>query len=40
MAEHPSESAACAETASAFGPLRVPVFRMLWFTWLAANTMM
>jgi MFS family permease len=25
---------------SAFGPLRTPVFRMLWFTWLAANTTM
>lgn len=26
--------------ASAFGPLGIPVFRMLWFTWLAANTTM
>jgi MFS family permease len=25
---------------SALGPLKVPVFRMLWFTWLAANTTM
>jgi MFS family permease len=25
---------------SAFAPLRRPVFRMLWFTWLAANTTM
>jgi MFS family permease len=25
---------------SAFAPLRWPVFRMLWFTWLAANTTM
>ena len=25
---------------SALGPLRAPVFRMLWFTWLAANTSM
>ena len=25
---------------SALGPLRAPVFRMLWFTWLAANTTM
>jgi MFS family permease len=25
---------------SAFAPLRAPVFRMLWFTWLAANTSM
>jgi MFS family permease len=25
---------------SAFGPLRGPVFRMLWFTWFAANTTM
>jgi MFS family permease len=24
----------------AFGPLKTPVFRMLWFTWLAANTTM
>jgi MFS family permease len=24
----------------AFGPLQTPVFRMLWFTWLAANTTM
>ena len=40
MAEHPTESAARAEAVSAFGPLRVQVFRMLWFTWLAANTTM
>jgi hypothetical protein len=25
---------------TAFGPLRSPVFRMLWLTWLAANTTM
>jgi MFS family permease len=25
---------------SAFGPFKVPVFRMLWFTWMAANTTM
>jgi hypothetical protein len=25
---------------SALGPLKAPVFRMLWFTWLAANTTM
>lgn len=25
---------------SALGPLKAPVFRMLWFTWLAANTSM
>ncbi len=25
---------------SPFAPLRLPVFRMLWFTWLAANTCM
>nr|WP_239024395.1 MFS transporter [Ramlibacter humi] len=25
---------------TAFGPLGIPVFRMLWFTWLAANTTM
>ena len=28
------------ETPSALAPLRVPVFRMLWLTWLAANTCM
>jgi MFS family permease len=28
------------DTMSSFGPLRAPVFRMLWFTWLAANTTM
>ena len=27
-------------TSSALAPFRVPVFRMLWFTWLAANTTM
>lgn len=26
--------------ATAFGPLGLPVFRMLWFTWFAANTTM
>lgn len=29
-----------AERESALGPLRGPVFRMLWFTWMAANTTM
>jgi MFS family permease len=29
-----------APRATAFGPLAVPVFRMLWFTWFAANTSM
>jgi MFS family permease len=28
------------ERESTLGPLRAPVFRMLWFTWLAANTSM
>lgn len=28
------------EPASALGPLRAPVFRMLWLTWLVANTTM
>jgi MFS family permease len=28
------------ERESALGPLRAPVFRMLWFTWMAANTTM
>jgi MFS family permease len=40
MPEHPTEPTARAETVSAFSPLRVKVFRMLWFTWLAANTTM
>ncbi len=44
MPEHPTELAAAAprtdESLSAFAPLRAPVFRMLWFTWLAANTTM
>ncbi|AEG92140.1 MFS transporter [Ramlibacter tataouinensis] len=34
-----SAAGAPADT-SALGPLRAPVFRMLWFTWLAANTTM
>src|SRR5512141_2240572 len=28
------------DSLSALAPLRHPVFRMLWFTWLAANTTM
>ena len=28
------------EAASLWAPLRLPVYRMLWFTWLAANTSM
>lgn len=32
--------AAPAERPSSFGPLKEPVFRMLWLTWLAANTTM
>jgi MFS family permease len=31
---------AAPERESALGPLKAPVFRMLWFTWLAANTTM
>jgi MFS family permease len=31
---------AAAPRATAFGPLGLPVFRMLWFTWFAANTTM
>jgi len=37
--EYPAPRAA-RQPDSAFGPLRAPVFRMLWFTWLAANTTM
>ena len=46
MSEQPLDAppanppAAGADTVSAFGPLRAPVFRMLWLTWLAANTTM
>ncbi|MEP6823879.1 MAG: MFS transporter, partial [Ramlibacter sp.] len=36
----PQRPATDAATVSAFGPLRAPVFRMLWITWLAANTSM
>ncbi|RYF43574.1 MAG: arabinose ABC transporter permease, partial [Comamonadaceae bacterium] len=35
-----SRPAAGADSLSAFGPLQAPVFRMLWITWLAANTTM
>ena len=28
------------DSSSAFAPLRRPVFRMLWLTWIAANTTM
>src|SRR5690606_20878587 len=39
--EHPhSARPPPAPRESAFAPLRAPVFRMLWFTWLAANTSM
>ena len=38
--EHPDARPAPREPESALGPLRAPVFRMLWFTWLAANTTM
>ena len=44
MPESSSESTAAGlrkeQDLSAFAPLRWPVFRMLWFTWLAANTTM
>ncbi|HXE49150.1 MAG TPA: MFS transporter, partial [Ramlibacter sp.] len=39
----PSTEAATAlseDSRSAFAPLRRPVFRMLWITWMAANTSM
>jgi MFS family permease len=36
----PPRSIAATDSLSAFGPLRVPVFRMLWITWMAANTTM
>lgn len=38
--EYPEARPARREAESALGPLRGPVFRMLWFTWLAANTTM
>ncbi|MBA3774683.1 MAG: MFS transporter [Ramlibacter sp.] len=43
MPEHPTETAAARpseESQSAFAPLGNPVFRMLWLTWLVANTTM
>jgi MFS family permease len=43
MSEHPTEHAAVRPTddsLSALAPLRHPVFRMLWITWMAANTSM
>src|SRR6476619_2042023 len=43
MPEHSTKTAAARpsdETPSALAPLGQPVFRMLWFTWLAANTTM
>ncbi len=43
MPEHPTETAASRpadESLSAFAPLQHPVFRMLWITWMAANTTM
>ena len=44
MPEPSSESTAARlrqeQDLSAFAPLRSPVFRMLWFTWLTANTTM
>jgi MFS family permease len=41
MPEQPSRPATRpADDTSALAPLRTPVFRMLWFTWLAANTTM
>jgi len=38
MPEHAPDSSPA--TPSSFGPLEHPVFRMLWLTWLAANTTM
>ena len=44
MPEQPSSDSAAArpsdESLSAFAPLQRPVFRMLWLTWMAANTTM
>jgi len=43
MPENPPETAAARpsdESLSALAPLGSPVFRMLWFTWLTANTTM
>jgi MFS family permease len=43
MPEHTTEVSALRpseESLSAFAPLRHPVFRMLWITWMAANTSM
>jgi len=36
----PSSKAAAAPIQSVWGPLKIPVFRMLWCTWLAANISM
>ncbi len=36
----PTPSATASEDNTALGPLRVPVFRLLWLTWLTANTTM
>jgi MFS family permease len=42
MPDHSTETAAAPseDSRSAFAPLRRPVFRMLWLTWMAANTSM
>src|SRR3954452_15178333 len=44
MADHTTQAAparsADPDSLSAFAPLQRPVFRMLWVTWLAANTTM
>ena len=40
MPEQSSAAAAAADDLSPLAPLRRPVFRMLWFTWLAANMTM
>ncbi|MEJ6022207.1 MFS transporter [Ramlibacter sp. PS4R-6] len=40
MPETVVAATAAQESQSALAPLRLPVFRMLWFTWLAANTTM
>ncbi|HEY0885855.1 MAG TPA: MFS transporter [Ramlibacter sp.] len=40
MPERSSAAAPAVDDLSPLAPLRRPVFRMLWFTWLAANTTM
>jgi MFS family permease len=38
--EDPSATTPADDSLSALAPLRLPVFRMLWITWMAANTTM